>query len=163
MSKQSYRINTAVVLFLAATLAACGRDAVAPQLTGRSPVSAPSLLLAPGEFNRTIVDSTDSAGNHVTVTEWAAGIYTQSDGVTASVASVTVKTVVPPTNGSGSCITSTVVSTETTAGWTATVKKPGGCDKEIVVALENDTTNQKAEFRYLVIFGKTRIDAGSVR
>lgn len=163
MSNLSYRISTSAVLVLAVTLAACGRDTVAPELTTRAPIAAPSLLLAPGEFNRTIVDSTDSAGNHVTVTEWAAGIYTQADGMTASVASVTVKTVVPPTNGSGSCITSTVVSTDTTLGWTATVKKPGGCDKEIVVALENDTTNQKAEFRYLVIFGKTRIDAGAVR
>jgi len=163
MSNQSYRISTAAVLFVAGMLAACGRDAVSPDLAPRAPIVGPSLLLAPGEFNHTIVDSTDSAGNHVTVTEWAAGTYTQPDGVTASVASVTVKTVVPPTNGSGSCITSTVVSTETTPGWTATIKKPGGCDKEIVVTLENDTTNQKAEFRYLVVFGKTRIDVGAVR
>ena len=163
MSNQSFRIRTAVVVFLAATAAACGRDAVAPELAQRAPIVGPSLLLAPGEFNSTIIDSTDAAGNHVTVTEWAAGTYTQPDGVSASVASVTVKTVVPPTNGSGSCITSTVVSTDTTPGWTATIKKPGGCDKEIVVALENDATNQKAEFRYLVIFGKTRIDAGAVR
>ena len=163
MSNQSYRISTAAVLFLAATLVACGRDAASPEPALRAPIVAPSLLLAPGEFNRTLVDSTDSSGNHVTVAEWAAGIYTQPDGATASVASVTVKTVVPPTNGSGSCITSTVVSTDTTPGWTATVKKPGGCDREIVVELENDTTNRKAEFRYLVIFGKTRIDAGAVR
>ncbi|HKN68934.1 MAG TPA: hypothetical protein VJW73_21770 [Gemmatimonadaceae bacterium] len=163
MSNQSYRLSTSTLLFLAATLAACGRETVATQPAARTPVSAPSLLLAPGEFNNTLVDSTDSAGNHIMVTEWAAGTYTQPDGVTASVASVTVKTVIPPTNGSGSCITSTVVSTETTPGWTATIKKPGGCDKEIVVGLENATTNQKAEFRYLVIFGKTRIDAGAVR
>ena len=163
MSNQSYRITTAAVFFLAATLAACSRDTVAPELAARAPLVAPSLLLAPGEFNRTLVDSTDSAGNHITIAEWAAGIYTQPDGVTGSVASVTVKTVVPPTNGSGSCITSTVISIDTTPGWRATVRKPGGCDKEIVVGLENDTTNQKAEFRYLVIFGKTRIDAGAVR
>ena len=163
MSNQSHRLSISAILLLAATLAACGRETPPTQPTIRTPVAVPSLLLAPGEFNSTLVDSTDSAGNHVTVTEWAAGIYTQPDGVTASVASVTVKTIVPPTNGSGSCITSTVVSTETTPGWTATIKKPGGCDKEIVVSLENPTTNQKAEFRYLVIFGKTRIDAGAVR
>ena len=97
------------------------------------------------------------------VTEFAAGTYTLPDGTSASVGSVTVKTVVPGTGPtSGSCITSTVVSTETTDGWTATVKKPGGCDKEIVVQFENAATGQKAEFRYLYIFGKTRIDAGRV-
>ena len=163
MSNQSYRISTSAVLFLAATLAACGRDTVAPEPALRAPIVAPSALLASGEFSRAIVDSTDSAGNHVMVTEFAAGSFTQPDGVSGSVASVTIKTVVPPTNTSGSCITSTVVSTETTPGWTATIKKPGGCDKEIVVALENRTTNQKAEFRFLYIFGKTRIDAGAVR
>jgi hypothetical protein len=163
MSNPSFRISSFAVLVFAGMVAACGRDTVSPDLTARAPLVGPSLLLAPGEFNHTIVDSTDSAGNQITVTEWAAGTYAQPDGVTASVASVTVKTVVPPTNGSGSCITSTVVSTETTAGWTATIKKPGGCDKEIVVALENDSTKQKAEFKYLVVFGKTRIDVGAVR
>jgi hypothetical protein len=97
------------------------------------------------------------------ITEYAAGIYTQPDGVSGSVASVTVKTVVPATSGtSGTCITSTIVSVETTPGWRAEVKKPGGCDKEIVVALTNAATGQRADFRYLYIAGKTRIDQGLV-
>jgi hypothetical protein len=151
------------VLLLAAALAACTGDAVAPDTGGRVPVT-PHFLLGPGEFSRTVVDSTDAAGNHVMITEFAAGTYTQADGVTASVASVTIKTVIPATSpASGTCITSTIESIETTPGWTATVKKQGGCDKEIVVGLENATTGQKAEFRYLYLAGKTRIDAGAVK
>jgi hypothetical protein len=150
------------VLLLAALLAACTGDAVTPDAGGRSPET-PQLLLAPGESFRTIADSTDAAGNLVMVNEYAAGIYTQPDGVSGSVASVTVKTVVPATSGtSGTCITSTIVGIETTPGWTATVKKPGGCDKEIVVALANAATGQRADFRYLYIAGKTRIDQGAV-
>lgn len=150
------------ILLLAATLTACTGDAVAPDAGGRSPV-APHFLLGPGESFRTVADSTDAAGNLVMINEYAAGIYTQPDGVSGSVASVTVKTVVPATSGtSGTCITSTIVSIETTPGWTATVKKPGGCDKEIVVGLANASTGQKADFRYLYIAGKTRIDQGAV-
>jgi len=160
MSNPWYR--SIPVLLAAAALAACNADAVAPNAGARVP-AAPHALLAPGEFSRTVADSTDAAGNHVMVTEFAAGTYTQPDGVSGSVASITIKTVIPATSpASGTCITSTIESIETTAGWTATIKKPGGCDKEIVVALENATTRQKAEFRYLYIAGKTRIDAGRV-
>lgn len=160
MSNLQYRRIPA--LLLAAALAACTGDAVAPDTAGRPPV-APQFLLAPGESFRTVVDSTDAAGNVVMINEYAAGIYTQPDGSSGSVASVTVKTFVPATSGtSGSCITSTIVSIETTPGWRAEVKKPGGCDKEIVVALSNSTTGQRADFRYLYIAGKTRIDQGFV-
>jgi len=150
------------VLLLAAALAACNGDAVAPDTGGHSPV-APRLLLGPGESFRTVADSTDAAGNTVMITEYAAGIYTQPDGVSGSVASITVKTVIPATLGtSGTCITSTIVSIETTPGWRAEVKKAGGCDREIVVALTNADTGQRADFRYLYIAGKTRIDQGLV-
>ena len=162
MLSSSYRITRIVpALALAAALAACGRDPVTPEVARPAPAAA-HFLLGPGEFNRTVSDTTDAAGNEVTVTEYAAGTYTQPDGLTASVASVTIKTVIPPTNGSGSCITSTVVGVETTAGWTADVKKSGGCDKDIVVELQNAATRQKATFKFLMKFGETRIDAGRV-
>ena len=160
MSNLHFR--TIPVLFLAAALAACSGDVVAPTGSAESPV-APAALLGPNEFSRPIVDSTDAGGNLVSVTEFAAGVYTDPTGVSGSVASVTIRTVTPANPSSGSCITSTVLSTETTSGWKATVKKSGGCDKEIVVALENSSTRQKAEFRFLYVAGKTRIDAGAVR
>ena len=161
----SYRRLAPALLFLAAAVTACAPDATAPAASTRLSATAPRLLLEPGEFNRTIADSTDAAGNQIFVTEYAAGFYNLADGTSASVASVTVRTVIPATSSGSSsdvCLTSSVVSTETTVGWKATVKKPGGCNKEIVVELENSSTREKAEFRYLFIPGKTRIDQGRV-
>jgi hypothetical protein len=98
------------------------------------------------------------------VYEYAAGIVDAADGTSTSVGSVTIRTFIPATGGgSGSCITSTVLGTQVTPGWTATVKKSGGCDKEISVLLENRATGKKATFSFLYIFGKTRIDFGAVR
>jgi hypothetical protein len=155
------------VLLLAA-LAACGQDASGPVAPEAQPApgATPSFLLAPGEGVRTISDTTDAAGNQVVVAEYAAGVYYQPDGEMASVASVVIKTVIP-TLPSGSskepCITSTVQAVETTPGWTSKIKKSGGCDEEIVVELSNRSTDQQARFRFLMIFGKTRIDSGLVR
>lgn len=153
-----------------ASLAACS-DVSSPVDGSRAvgPTGA-SHLLAPDENQRTIADSTDANGNHIMVVEYAAGTL-PTDPVTGapggSVASVTIRTSIPfspiGSSSSGACITSTIDHVETTPGWTATVKKPGGCDKPVEVSLENATTRQKAQFSFLMIFGKTRIDFGAVR
>ena len=152
------------------TLAACAAEPLAPAANdqaGSVAALTPSFLLSPEESQRTIADSTDAPGNHVMVVEYAAGTYTLADGTGGSVASVTIKTVIPfsplGTSSSGACITSTVQAVDATPGWTASVKKPGGCDREIVVSLENRATGQRAQFSFLYIFGKTRIDFGAVR
>lgn len=151
-------------LALAASLAACGQDAVGPDGQAAAPAPTARLLLGTDESSRTIADSTDAAGNIVMVTEYAAGIYNLPDGHSGSVASVTVKTVIPGSGGgSGSCITSTIQQVETVAGWSYSVKKPGGCDREVAVELANRSTGQKALFSYLMVFGKTRIDQGFIR
>ena len=144
-----------------AMLAACANDTTNPISPNHAAPAAPSHLVAPGQSFNTLVDSVDTAGNHLIVDEWAAGIL--PDG--SSVASVTIRTFIPATSGTKSsdvCITSTVVSTETTPGWSATIKKSGGCNKEIEVELENGTTNQKADFRFQMEPGKTRVDLGAV-
>ena len=43
------------------------------------------------------------------------------------------------------------------------MKKPGGCDKEIQVQFENKATRLRADFSFLYLFGKTRIDGGLIR
>jgi hypothetical protein len=48
-------------------------------------------------------------------------------------------------------------------GWTAEVKKSGGCNKSIEVEFENDDTDQSADFKFLTEPGKTRIDLGLVQ
>lgn len=146
-------------------LGACQSETVSAP-SARAIPSTPSGLLAPGEWNRTLVDTTDAAGNHTFVTEYAAGTFTGPDGVGGSVASVTIKTVIPgsaPSSSSGTCITSTIQAVETTSGWTYDISKSGGCNKEIGVRFENRTTKQRADFSFLMIPGKTRIDAGAVR
>jgi hypothetical protein len=155
----------ALRLLALASLAACAADPVGPG-EGLTPASQPAFLLANDESYRTISDTVDAAGNHVTVAELAAGVLDLPDGTSTSVASVTITSVIPAVAGgssSGPCITSTIQKVETTAGWSYSVKKSGGCDKEIIVALENKSTRKRAQFSFLMIFGKTRIDHGLVR
>ena len=42
------------------------------------------------------------------------------------------------------------------------MKKSGGCDKEIQVQFENKAAKLRADFSFLYIFGKTRIDFGAI-
>ena len=155
--------KTAVpVLVSLSLLAACGEgtDVSAAQEFGTHTAA----LLGPGEHAREISSTVDAAGNQTFVTEYAAGIYTQADGQSGSVASVTIKTFIPATGGtSGSCITSTIEKLEALPGWTTTVNRAGGCDREIRVEVSNSTTRQEADFSFLMIFGKTRIDSGLIR
>lgn len=139
---------------------ACARDPLAP---ATSAASTPAFLLGPGEYFVVRSDTVDAAGNETTVAEYAAGTY--ADPARAPAGSVTIRTVLPASAGgsSKSCITSTVVRTETRPGWTATVKKAGGCDKEIGVELANAATRERAQFSFLMVAGKTRIDYGQVR
>ena len=146
-----------------ALLAACQSDVAEPTRAVAAANSA-SHLLSPDQSVRYLVDSTDASGNHIMIAEWGAGALPEG----GTVASVTIKTVVPfftasTTTTSSPCITSTILKTEALPGWTTTVKKPGGCDKTIEVLVENRTTREKGVFSYLYIFGKTKIDVGFVR
>jgi len=169
----SLRVRLLTTLSLVA-LAACGTDATAPADARSAEVRRPSFLLANNESYRELSYTTDAAGNTTIVAELAAGAIYLADGTYTSVASVTVKSVIPAWNPEplpagtdpssvAPCITSTVQKTETTAGWRANVKKSGGCDREIVVELENRSTRQKATFKFLMVYGKTTIDHGLVR
>ena len=158
-ARSGARLATVAVVVLLA--AACARDPLGPATPA---AGAPSLLLGPGEYAVVHADTTDAAGTETTVTEYAAGVY--ADPSRAPVGSVTIRTVFPAGaagSKSKSCVTSAVVRTETQPGWTATVKKAGGCDKEIGVELANAATRERAQFSYLVVAGKTRIDYGQVR
>jgi hypothetical protein len=157
-------------LAAAATLAALAgcADTLAPDATATRTPQAPAFLLGPDEGMRIISDTTDASGRTTMIAEYAAGVAFSSDPAvpSTSAASVTIKTVIPgsgPVSSSGACITSTIQTVETTAGWTYSVKKPGGCDKEIIVELEKKSTRQRATFSFLMVAGKTRIDSGLIR
>ena len=122
-------------------------------------------LLGPDEGVRMITDSVDVRGTTIMVAEYAAGV-TLHDPTSSPIGSVVIQTIIPllaPGSSKTPCLTSTIVRTEALAGWTASVKKPGGCDKEIQVQFENTTTRQRADFSFLYLFGKTRIDSGLIK
>lgn len=152
-------------LALAAFFVACA-DATAPtSSTSLRPSDRPAALLGADEGVRIISDSTDASGTMTMIGEYAAGIRLD-EPTTPPIGSVVIKTVIPSLTGGSSktpCITSTIVRTETVAGWTASVKKPGGCDKEIQVRFENKSSGERADFSFLYIFGKTRIDGGLIK
>ncbi len=153
--------SSATLLVSLSLLAGCGEGASAAEAPEVGASNA--ALLGPGEHMREISSTTDAAGNQTFVTEYAAGIYTQADGQSASVASVTIKTFIPASGGtSGSCITSTIEKLEALPGWTTRVTRSGGCDREIRVEVSNSATDQEADFSFLMIFGKTRIDSGAL-
>ena len=151
-------------LALAALLAACADTTAPAPAPALHSSDRPTALLAAGEGVRIITDSTDARGNTTMIAEYAAGVYLDQPDAPA-IGSVVIKTVIPAiVSGSTKtpCITSTIVRTETVEGWTASVKKPGGCDKDIQVQFENASLKQRADFSFLYIFGKTRIDGGAI-
>ncbi|MEO8621695.1 MAG: hypothetical protein ABI625_11555 [bacterium] len=160
------RLARLAPLVTLAILGACAQDMpTAPRSPSLAAPSSPAALLGPDEAVRIISMVTDAFGNTVMVAEYAAGVYLDPT-TPAAVASVTIKTSIPSVSSGSTktpCITSTIVSIETTAGWTSSVRKPGGCDKPIEVALDNLSLNQKATFQFLYLFGKTRIDSGLIK
>lgn len=153
-----------VPLALVAFLAACSQDTTAPRTSSIAAPTSAAALLNPGEGMNIISQESDAFGNFVMIAEYGAGVY-QSDTTGFLAGSVTIKTVVPQVSSGTTkmpCITSTIVRVDTQAGWTSSVKKPGGCDKEIQVQLENKSLKQRADFSFLYIFGKTRIDGGLI-
>jgi len=148
-------------------MAAC-QDATSPTAGQKSFSSAHSVsLLAPGEFSREVLDSTDANGNTIMIEEYAAGVTLGTgDQLSTSIGSVTIRTFIPATSSSSSkgvCITSTIDHVEAIPGWTYSIKKTGGCNKTIEVLFENASTSQKADFQFLMEPGKTRIDAGLIQ
>jgi hypothetical protein len=160
--------GTTLGLALLASLAACSTgDPVSPART--SPAAVPSLLLSDGVT--TYSDSTDASGNTILVQEIAAAVDTRqigANGEYASYGSVTIKSVIPrvpegATYTSMPCITHSIEKVETVPGWTYSIKKPGGCDRDVLVSFESKSPRLRAEFKFSMVFGKTVIDAGAVR
>lgn len=159
----THRLLRGALAAAAIFTSACSSDPVSPAAS-----SAPSFLLGPDEGVRVVSDSVDDRGNTILVQEFAAGVYTTPTGEGGSVASITIRSFIPAwpegtTVSSTPCITNSIVSTETTPGNTLNVKKSGGCDKDVVVLIEQKATRRKATFSFSMVFGKTVIDAGLLR
>jgi hypothetical protein len=147
-------------------LVACSADPVGP--ASDAAALTPSALVGPDEFVRVVSDSVDAYGNTILVQEFGMGFYTLPSGESGSVASVTIRSSIPAwpetaTYASPPCITHSIVRTETTPGNTLSVKKSGGCDRDVVILVEQKATRRKATFSFSMVFGKTVIDGGLLR
>jgi len=160
----SSRLLSCLALIGTAALAACSTDPMSPTATAR-PTTA-SALLAPGEGVRLISDSVDARGNTILVQEFGIGAYTLPTGEYGTVASVVIQSILPGPSTpvtSKTCLTHSIVRTETTPGNVLTVKKSGGCNKDIEILIEQQATGLRATFRFSMVPGKTVIDSGLLR
>jgi len=158
----SRRLISSLVLVAAAALAGCSTDPISP--TAARP-DRPSTLLGPNEGVRVLTDSVDASGNTILVQEFGMGSYTDENGDGATVASVVIRTFIPnvPPTASSYCLTHSIVRTEAIPGITLTIKKSGGCNKDIEILIEQPATKKKATFKFSMVPGKTVIDSGLLR
>jgi hypothetical protein len=56
-----------------------------------------------------------------------------------------------------------IVRMEAIPGIRLTIKKSGGCNKDIEILIEQPATNKKATFKFSMVPGKTVIDSGLLR
>lgn len=143
---------------------ACSESPVAPAddvLEQTANPARPSALIAAGDGSWHILSETMIGSNFVSEYELGAALLGEEYQ-----GSVFIRVSVPQgtTTGStsGPCITSTLLKTEVRPGWTATVKKAGGCDKPIQVEFTS-ASRQRATFKWTYIFGLTKVDHGAVR
>ena len=107
----------------------------------------------------------DANGNTILVQEFGIGAYTLPTGEYATVASVTIQSILPGSSSvtSKTCLTHSILRTETTPGNTLTIKNSAGSNKDIEILVEQPATGLKATFRFSMVPGKTVIDSGFLR
>jgi hypothetical protein len=158
----SRRIVSTLALASVAVLAACSGDVTSPTSNIRS--ITPSALLSPDEGVRIISDSVDASGNTILVQEFGMGSYTLPTGEYGTVASVTIKSILPGTvTSSKTCLTHSIVATDAMPDVRLSIRKSGGCNKDIEILIEQTSTGKKAIFKFSMVPGKTVIDSGLLR
>lgn len=150
--------------FILAATAACftacsGESPTGAPETGPD-IASPTHLFAAGDGSFRILSETMQGSTLVSEYELGAALLGEEYQ-----GSVYIRVSVPQVGGTGSsapCITSTIIRTEVRPGWTAAVKKAGGCDKPIQVDFTS-AARQRATFKWTYIFGLTKVDHGAVR
>lgn len=146
---------------LVAVVGACSSDATAP--TARLVPTDVNNLFAVGEGSYRLLADYYVGQNHILDQELGAALLNRVEYQ----GSVHIRTSIPPVlvpgpTSSLPCITNTITRIETRPGWTATVKKPGGCGKDIEVQFSN-AQKQRATFKHTLTWGLTKVDHGAVR
>lgn len=145
---------------LAFALAACSTDVTAP--TVRQMPNEVNRLFAVGEGSYRLLADYFVGPNHVLDQELGAALLNGQEYQGSVYIRVSIPPVVPGPTSSLPCITSSIFGIETRPGWTATVKKAGGCGRDIEVQFSN-AQKQRATFKYTFTWGLTKVDHGAVR
>ncbi len=150
-----------ILPLLVAALAACSADVTAP--SARILPTDVNNLFAVGEGSYRLLADYYEGPNHILDQELGAALLNGEEYQ----GSVYIRTSIPPVLEWGPsstlpCITNTISKIETRPGWTATVKKPGGCGGSIEVQFAI-AQKQRATFKHTLTWGLTKVDHGAVR
>lgn len=149
-----------IIAAAAACFTACSGESPTGATETAPDIASPTHLFAAGDGSFRILSETMQGSTLVSEYELGAALLGEEYQ-----GSVYIRVSVPQVGGTGSsapCITSTIIRTEVRPGWTAAVKKAGGCDKPIQVDFSS-ATRQRATFKWTYIFGLTKVDHGAVR
>ncbi len=157
------RLRVASASLALVVLGACSADSPSAPASPATLVTGPSRLFEVDSGSFRILADYMQGNNHIMEFELGAALLNQKEYQ----GSVYIRVSVPPVpaataSSSLPCITSSIMRTEVRPGWTATVKKPGGCDKDIVVDFSN-AARQRATFKWTYIFGLSKVDHGAVK
>lgn len=143
-------------------LAACSADSSTAPASPATLLDRPSQLFDVDSGSFRILADYMQGANHIMEFELGAALLNQREYQGSVYIRVSVPPVPVPVPSSMPCITSSIMRTEVRAGWTASVKKAGGCDKDIVVEFSN-AARQRATFKWTYIFGLSKVDHGAVK
>jgi hypothetical protein len=153
-------IRAAAAACFTACLTACAGESPTGTAETLPDIAPPTHLFAVGDGSFRILSETMQGAT--LVSEYEVGAALLGDEYQGF---VYIRVSVPQVVGTGSsapCITSTIIRTEVRPGWTAAVKKAGGCDKPIQVDFTS-AARQRATCKWTYIFGLTKVDHGAVR
>lgn len=158
----SARLRLLVPMLALAMATACSGDATTAPTASAELVTEPSRLFEVDSGSFRILADYYSGANHIMEFELGAALLNGREYQGSAYIRVSVPPIPTPIPSSMPCITSTLLKTEVRPGWKATVRKAGGCDKDIVIDFANNA-KQRATFTWRYVFGLSKVDHGAVR
>jgi hypothetical protein len=156
------RLRLLAPVLAIALLSACAAESPLAPSSRAAMVGEPSRLFEVDSGSFRILADYYSGANHIMEFELGAALLNQQEYQGSVYIRVSIPPVPVPAPTSMPCITSSILKTEVRPGWKATVKKSGGCDKDIVVDFTN-AARQRATFKWTYVFGLSKVDHGAVR
>lgn len=157
------RLRNPLLAALLLSVGACSTDVTAPAPTARPLPTEVNHLFNVGEGSYRLLADYFVGPNHVLDQELGAALLNGQEYQGSVYIRVSIPPVlVPGPTSSLPCITSSILKIETRPGWSAAVRKAGGCGKDIEVQFSN-AQRQRATFKYTFTWGLTKVDHGAVK